>query len=126
MWQVAESAWQVRLPLPSVQAGVNVFVVRDRNGYELVDTAIWSGDCLMGLQTSLESLGVSWPSIREILFSHFHPDHLGAAAEIRRRSGTPVRMPCREAELVRPPGPKRKFLGEATEFLVEHGMPRTG
>ncbi len=123
MWPVAESAWQIRLPLPWALTSVNVFLFRGRNGYILLDTGIRSDDCLLALETSLRSLGVSWSSIKEILVSHLHPDHLGAAAEIRRRSGAPVRMPGREAKLVEPLGPNRKFFAEAAEFLVANGIP---
>ena len=123
VWPVAESAWQIRLPLPWALTSVNVFVFQKGNGYILLDTGIRTEDCLLALETSLGSLGLSWSSIKEILVSHLHPDHLGAAAEIRRRSGAPVRMPGREAELVRPLGPDREFFGEAAEFLLAHGVP---
>ena len=123
VWPVAQSAWQIRLPLPWALASVNVFLFRARNGYLLLDTGIRSEDCLLALEASLGSLGVPWSSIREILVSHLHPDHLGAAAEIRRRSGAPVRMPGREAKLVEPLGPNRKFFAEAAEFSLANGIP---
>ena len=123
VWPVAESAWQIRLPLPWALTSVNVFLFRARNGYILLDTGIRTPDCLLALDVSLASLGVPWSSIVEILVSHLHPDHLGAAAEVRRRSGAPVRMPGREAKLVRPLAPNRKFFGEAAAFLRSHGVP---
>ena len=123
VWPVAEGAWQIRLPLPWALKSVNVFLFRSRNGYFLLDTGLRTEDCLLALERSLDSVGVSWAEIDEILVSHLHPDHIGAAAEIRRRTGAPVRMPAGEADLVKPLGPDRQFFAESGEFLVANGMP---
>lgn len=124
VWPVADSAWQIRLPLPWALKSVNVFLFRAANGFLLLDTGIRSEACLQALEASLGTLGVPWSSLTEILVSHLHPDHIGAAAEIRRRSGAPVRMPAPEAELVKPLGPNRKFFAEAAPFLLSNGIPR--
>ncbi|MDE0629762.1 MAG: MBL fold metallo-hydrolase [Bryobacterales bacterium] len=123
VWPVADGAWQVRLPLPWELASVNVFLFRRGNGFVLLDSGIRSDDSLLALEAALLHLGADWTSITEILISHLHPDHMGAAAEIRRRSGAPVRMPALEAELVRPLGPHQRFFGEAAVFLRRNGMP---
>lgn len=124
VWPAAEGAWQIRLPLPWTLSSVNVYLFRAGSGYLLLDTGVRSEECLQSLEAALRSLRLGWKSISEILVSHLHPDHVGAAAEIRRRSGAPVRMPTLEAELVRPLVPGRKFFAEAADFLLRHGMPR--
>ena len=123
MWPVADSAWQIRLPLPWELTSVNVFLFRRREGFLLLDSGIRSGDSLLALESALGSLGADWSAITEIVISHLHPDHVGAAAEIRRRAGAPVRMPTLESELVKPLGPNRKYFGEAAEFLKQNGVP---
>lgn len=123
VWPVADGAWQIRLPLPWELVSVNVFLFRRSDGFVLLDTGIRTDESLQLLETAMETAGCGWESIREILISHLHPDHIGAAAEIRRRSGAPVRMPQREASYVRPLAPPRQFFGEAAEFLKRHGMP---
>ncbi len=123
VWPVADGAWQVRLPLPWDLVSVNAFLFRRGRGLVLLDTGIRSDESLDSLEAALRSLGASWRDITEILVSHLHPDHVGAAAEIRRRSGAPVRMPALEAELVKPLGPMRQYFGETAAFLGYHGMP---
>ena len=123
MWPVAECAWQVRLPLPWALNSVNVFLFRKGKGYVLLDTGIRTEESLQSLEAALRSLGTTWASIDEILVSHLHPDHVGAAAEIRRRSGAPVRMPALEAELVKPLGPERRFFEDTAQFLRLNGVP---
>ena len=123
MWPVADSAWQIRLPLPWELTSVNVFLFRRRDRYCLLDTGIRWNDSLLALESALVRLGADWQSLTEILVSHLHPDHIGAAAEIRRRTGAPVRMPALEAELVKPLGPNRKYFAETAEFLRHNGVP---
>lgn len=123
VWPVATAAWQIRLPLPWALSSVNVFLFRTDDGDFLLDTGIRSDESLQSLDAALQRVDSGWSSIREVLVSHLHPDHVGAAAEIRRRTGAPVRMPAAEAELVKPLGPNRAFFAESAAFLRQHGMP---
>ncbi len=120
---MAEGAWQIRLPLPWELVSVNVFLFRRGDGYLLLDTGIKTHESLLSLQAALHGLDSGWSGIHEILVSHLHPDHVGAAAEIRRRSGAPVRMNALEAELVRPRPTGREFFAEAAEYLRCNGVP---
>ncbi len=122
-WPIGHGAWQIRLPLPWRLVSVNVFLFRQGSRHVLLDTGLRWEESLQSLEAALGGLGLGWGSISEVLVSHLHPDHVGAAAEVRRRSGAPVRMPPGEAELVRPLGPDRAFFAEAAEFLGEHGVP---
>lgn len=102
-----------------------MFLFRASDGYILLDTGLKREESLKSLEAALRSLGLSWSDISEILISHLHPDHLGAAAEIRRRSGAPVRMPAVESEYVRPLAPHQEFFADTAAFLARHGMPRS-
>lgn len=123
IWPAASGAWQIRLPLPWELVSVNVFLFRRGDGYLLLDTGIRTDESLHSLEASLASVGAGWEAIREILVSHLHPDHIGAAAELRRRCAAPVRMPLAEADLVRPRDPNHKYFSEAAAFLIDHGVP---
>ena len=124
IWPAAAGAWQIRLPLPWQLASVNVFLFKRGDGYFLLDSGIRTEESLQSLEVSLATVGADWGSIGEILVSHLHPDHIGAAAELRRRCAAPVRMPLGESDLVRPLGPHRKYFAEAAAFLLDHGVPR--
>ena len=102
---------------------VNVFLFRRGDGFLLLDSGLREEKSLQSLEAALRHLGSGWAGIREIVVSHLHPDHIGAAAEIRRRSGAPVRMPAREAKLVEPLAPGRAFFADAAAFLGCHGVP---
>ena len=120
--KAADGIWLIRLPLPWPLAIVNVFLLRREDGYVLIDSGLKTEDSLRALEKALGELGIGWASIREIVISHMHPDHVGAAAEIRRRSGAPVRMHPVEAALVAPREGTDFFVKTET-YLSENGVP---
>ena len=121
--EAEDSIWLVRLPLPWPLAIVNVYLLRRGDGYLLIDTGLKTEKSLAALEEALGHLGLGWGSLREIVISHMHPDHVGAAAEIRRRSGAPVRMHVTEALLVAPRG-SGDFFEKTETYLREHGVPQ--
>lgn len=125
MWPTGEGAWQIRLPLPWALSSVNVFLFRQPDGYLLLDAGLKTEESLLALEASLASLNLDWRVIARILISHMHPDHVGAAAEIRRRSGAPIRMHPVEAEMVKPRAPGRRFFDRAESYMHAHGVPQT-
>jgi glyoxylase-like metal-dependent hydrolase (beta-lactamase superfamily II) len=56
----------------------------------LVDTGVRSHDSLAALETALASRGRRIADLEQIVITHAHPDHFGAAAELSRRSGARV------------------------------------
>ncbi len=87
----------------------------------LLDSGLRTDESLRSLEAALRSLDLAWESITEILISHMHPDHVGAAAEIRRRSQAPIRMHSLEALYVQPLGPDRKYFAATANFLLRNG-----
>ncbi len=124
MWPVAEGAWQIRLPLPWALNSVNAFLFRQSSGYLLLDTGLKTDESLASLDAAIESLNLDWLAITRILISHMHPDHIGAAAELRRRSGAPIQMHPDEAHMVKPREPGYKFFEFAEPHMQEHGVPQ--
>ena len=120
---VAEGVWMVRLPLPWSLAIVNVYLLEQRDGLLLIDCGIKSDESLEVLSQALASLGKTFEDIRQIAVTHMHADHVGAAAEVRKRSGAPVLMERTEAKLIEPREPGEEFFGKAERYLRQHGVP---
>ncbi|MHA7141916.1 MBL fold metallo-hydrolase [Arthrobacter sp. Sr33] len=69
-------------------AGVNLYLVEDNNGVMIVDSglpAVWPH-----LRSALRELGYQQDSIRALVLTHAHFDHLGTAARIRSRLRAPI------------------------------------
>src|SRR6266542_3716204 len=58
---------------------VNCFLVREDDGFTLVDTAIWSARAIF---KAAQELGAP---IRRITLTHAHIDHVGSVDELHKR-----------------------------------------
>jgi glyoxylase-like metal-dependent hydrolase (beta-lactamase superfamily II) len=121
--EVSEGIWLIGLPLPFPVGAINVYLIRSRDGFLLLDCGLKTNACREALAAALDALGIAWSAIRQIVVSHLHPDHFGLAAELRRRSGAHVLMHRAEAELVAPHFLDRDFFSWHTGWLEENGVP---
>lgn len=76
--EVAEGVLWMRLPLPMALDHVNVYALRDADGWTLVDTGMATGKTRALWQTLLQGPLAGVP-VRRVLVTHHHPDHVGLA-----------------------------------------------
>src|SRR5690554_2649703 len=81
--RVSEHIWSVAA---WVIIPIRVWIVRDGDGLTLVDAGI--SPMARGILRSIHRLGTG--SLRRIVLTHGHPDHVGAIRTIRRESPVPV------------------------------------
>jgi len=77
---------RIRLPLPYELNHVYVHLVRRQDGWMLIDTGLGDAACTDLLDESLIEAGVQWRDIRDVFLTHTHPDHVGGAREILKRT----------------------------------------
>jgi glyoxylase-like metal-dependent hydrolase (beta-lactamase superfamily II) len=92
---VAPGVHWIRMPLPFALDHINLWALEDGDGWTIVDTGI-----------GLEATWVLWERVlagplagrpvRRIVVTHYHPDHVGAAAWLSARTGAPVWMTTAE------------------------------
>src|SRR5688572_29712086 len=123
--EIAPSFWRLPMPIPGhTLGGVCAFLVRDRDGYVLIDSGMDIPSCIETLEEHLALLGVPLPAIHTIVATHCHPDHLGQAARLRARGGTRVWLHTLDAPLVHPAHPVGDADLDALVFwLARHGFP---
>src|SRR3954469_20238316 len=78
----------IELPLAHVGA-VNAWLLRG-TPLTLVDTGPRDDAALSALEAGLREQGVGIEDLELVLLTHHHVDHIGLAAEIRRRSGAAI------------------------------------
>jgi glyoxylase-like metal-dependent hydrolase (beta-lactamase superfamily II) len=120
--KITEGIWSVALPLPWALKTVNVFLARRPDGYFLIDCGLNTPDSLAALAAALGELQIGWRDIREIIVTHMHPDHVGAASHIRGLSGAPVLMHPDEARWVAPRAEGEEFFWRTADYLRVHGF----
>jgi glyoxylase-like metal-dependent hydrolase (beta-lactamase superfamily II) len=76
----------LRLPLPFMLNHINVWLLRDGDGWALVDTGLYTSTTREVWKHVFENALEGRPLTR-LLVTHLHPDHLGCAGWLARRFG---------------------------------------
>ncbi len=82
--EVADGILWMRLPLPMALDHVNVYALRDPDGWTLFDTGLHSRRTVALWQALLEGPLQGAPVTR-VIVSHHHPDHIGMAGWFQTR-----------------------------------------
>jgi len=88
---VAPDVLWVRLPLPFALDHVNVWLLRDGQGWTLVDTGIGS-EITRTVWTRVFGEALQGQPIVRVIATHCHPDHVGLAHWLVERFGCPLWM----------------------------------
>jgi glyoxylase-like metal-dependent hydrolase (beta-lactamase superfamily II) len=123
--EIAPGFWRLPMPIPGhTLGGVCAYLVRDHDGYALIDSGMDIPACAEALEAHLAALGVPLSALHTILLTHAHPDHLGQASRLRDRSGARVWLHAQDAPLVRPVQPAGDAdLDALVGWLTHHGFP---
>jgi glyoxylase-like metal-dependent hydrolase (beta-lactamase superfamily II) len=89
--EVAPGILWLRLPLPFRLNHVNVYLIEDGDGYALLDTGI-DDEPTRAIWTRLLAGLLGERPLTRIIVTHYHPDHVGAAAWLADRCGLRLEM----------------------------------
>jgi glyoxylase-like metal-dependent hydrolase (beta-lactamase superfamily II) len=78
---------RITLPLPMRPGHVHAYLLPGEDGWTVVDTGVGLPDAKELWQSELERAG---GRVARIFVTHFHPDHVGAAADLHELTGAPV------------------------------------
>jgi glyoxylase-like metal-dependent hydrolase (beta-lactamase superfamily II) len=122
--EVYAGIFQVRVPVPFPLKNVNCYLVREDDGWSMVDTGLHDGPAFEAWDAAFRELQIGAHDIRRIILTHAHPDHYGLAGHFQRLSGAPVLALDEEIRVVpiewEPRGAHMRVMGD---FLVEQGVP---
>lgn len=78
---------RVTLPLTTRPSHVHAYLLPGDDGWIVVDTGLGLPDAKETWATELEQAG---GRVAAVFITHFHPDHIGAAADLHELTGAPV------------------------------------
>jgi glyoxylase-like metal-dependent hydrolase (beta-lactamase superfamily II) len=110
---------RITLPLPTRPGHVHAYLLPGKDGWTLVDTGLGLPDAAERWTAELDGVDLA-----RVVVTHFHPDHVGAAADVAELTGAPVlqgELDYEQCELVwgNPAWPER-----IAEWFLRHGVPR--
>ena len=91
--EVAPGVFWLRLPLPFQLDHINLWLLRDGEGWTLVDTG-FPNDATRAIWRQVIA-GLDGP-VKRLIVTHFHPDHLGLATWLMEETGAPLWMTAGE------------------------------
>lgn len=118
---------RIPLPLPIKSLGyVNAYLLWTSEGPVLVDPGMHYAPSLLALFKSLRDRGVEPSRIAYVAATHFHVDHLTAAAILHKALGVHIYMPKGDLEQVLGyPGGVEGFIKDTLRLFTSHGMPKS-
>jgi len=87
MDELGDGIRRITLPLPTRPGHVHTYLLPGDEGWTLVDTGIGLPDAKETWAAELERAG---GRVATVFVTHFHPDHVGAAADLHELTGAPV------------------------------------
>jgi glyoxylase-like metal-dependent hydrolase (beta-lactamase superfamily II) len=123
--EVAPGIFLVPIPIPIPLKYVNCFLCRGPFGWTLVDTGFHDDLAADAWPRAFADLGIRAQDIDQILITHYHPDHLGAAGWLQQMTGAPAYLhepELRQIELFWGIGMAEQ-VNALREFFLAEGMP---
>jgi glyoxylase-like metal-dependent hydrolase (beta-lactamase superfamily II) len=119
--EVAPGVFWLRMPLPFQLDHINLWLLRDGDGWTLVDTG-FPDDAVRS--TWLMILAALDGPVKRLVVTHFHPDHLGLASWLMAQTGAPLWMTT--GEFLTAHAVWHEVGGHGATFMVEqfrqHGL----
>ncbi|MEJ2401894.1 MAG: MBL fold metallo-hydrolase, partial [Xanthomonadales bacterium] len=97
---VAPGLRWLRLPLPFMLSHINVWLLRDGDGWTLIDTGLFTNVTREAWRDVIERQLDGLP-LKRIVVTHLHPDHVGCAGWLARKFGIGLWMTREEYLLCR-------------------------
>jgi glyoxylase-like metal-dependent hydrolase (beta-lactamase superfamily II) len=122
--EVAPGIFLVPIPIPIPLKYVNCYLCQGPSGWTLIDTGFHDALAEEAWPRALADLGIRAQDIDQIIVTHYHPDHIGAAGWLQQLTGAPAYM--HDVEL----GQVEIFWNEMADmgcalrdFFAAEGMP---
>lgn len=84
--EVAPGVLWIRMPMPFRLTHINLWAIRDGDGWAIVDTGLQTDDTLHAWQALFAGPGpLAGSRLTRVLVTHMHPDHVGMAGWLTRK-----------------------------------------
>lgn len=101
--RIAGDLFRLSPPSPMWPAAASVYVVVGDGSFSLIDVGCGRPGALDRLKAGLSKLGLDLASLRTLVLSHAHPDHMGAAQSLLEHCSPRVLIHAGDSDHARDP-----------------------
>lgn len=114
----------IRMPLPFALDHINLWLLEDGDGWTLVDTG-YGNDATRALWEGHFARAMGGRPVKNIVVTHYHPDHVGNGAWLQERTGAPFWMTTSEFLSAHAAHDDTAGFDRATgvDFFLRNGLP---
>jgi len=125
MKEILPGLYQIVLTLSGFNPGsINLYLIRDNNGYALFDTGWDMPAAVASLKEQLTTAGINYTDIKRVFVTHCHVDHLGMIGRLKQSHNATICLHEGETELIRLRFTNGdQFIPMTDKFLLTHGVP---
>lgn len=126
--EVANNIWKLTVPIPFPLRTVNMHALIGNDGWALVDAGMGMPDSRAAFTAGLQRAGLSIDTLKAIVLTHHHPDHVGLSGELHEQSGAAVYMHPIDEDGIQtfwPGGKMPDRFRKVSTFFSQHGLPQT-
>ena len=122
-YQVSDGIYWLRMPLPIALDHINLWLLRDHDGWTIVDTGFDAPVCKQTWEQVFADF-LSDQIINRIIVTHFHPDHIGLAAWLAEKLDVKIWMTRGEFDFYRThvDRDREQYSKSVEGFVVELGL----
>jgi glyoxylase-like metal-dependent hydrolase (beta-lactamase superfamily II) len=117
--EIADGILWARFTLPFRLNHVNVYLIRDHDGWMAVDTGVADDDSRAAWLALLDG-PLRGSRLSGLVVTHYHPDHVGLAGWLTERFGIPLHMP--RTEFLFSSAITHRAIGMNPDFYEGHGL----
>ena len=120
---ICAGVYWLRVPIPIPLKTINLWVLGDQDGVTLIDTGMNHDDCRSvwnAVAAEIASIG----PVRDIVCTHWHPDHFGLADFLQSRYNVPVWLSAADWDAVQEfwNTPGSDWAKRNRAFYARHGF----
>ena len=124
-FEVVDGVYWLRMPLPMDLDHINLWLLRDGDGWTIVDSGMGTDICRAVWEQVFDTF-LDPTTVKRIIVTHLHPDHIGLAAWLALRCECPVLISKGEFEAYNKTTHRDNttFAQESHAFFAEMGYSR--
>jgi len=117
--------YRLEVPIPVPLKSVNCYLYKSDGGWHIIDTGYHTEEAERIWKQAFADLKIQPKDVVEIVITHFHPDHFGAAGWLQQwTKGAPVKMSSIDCKFASLFWQERSEADAFDQYAVEHGMSK--